>query len=1800
MVFLPARPPISGLPTAQPIAVGLALLLTSCFLLEFSSVVPSTDSLETSDRTDPWSYFDTKLSLLLAHKKLNLHPRVSIVLHKIDRHFIAALYCTLLLTPCLLAEEPAEPDAPSNLAVSFTNDVEPIFSQHCYGCHQGAKQLGSYLMTDFDSMLKGGETAQTAVVPGKPDASYLIQQITPVDGHAEMPDEPFSPLNETELEIIRNWILQGAKNDSVADEGPKYTPDNPPVYIGQPSLASIDVSPDGRKIAAAGFHEVIILDSSTGKRISRLVGMSPRINTVRFSPDGKRLAAVGGTPAVRGEVQIWDIETSELNLSRSVTYDALCGASWSPDGSKLAFGATDNVVRAIDTSSGEQILFQGAHNDWVRDTAFTPDGKHVISVARDMSCKLTEVETERFIDNITSITPGALSGGLSSVKAHPERNEIFVGGADGIAKVYRVFRQTARKIGDDANLVRKFPALPGRISSVSINSDATRLAAAATLDGKSEIRVWKYDFSSEISPELKKIQAKRVADRNADEKKQLENHLNSKITELSKFSIDNAAVFAIAFGKDDALLIAAADGKIRRLDVDGKLTGTFDVSKVADDAKLATSRFNAKTWQTKLEIQTKTNPSSVDTTLDDTTQDAQTQEVAKLLISPSQIKLNSPYAYTQLVITAVMNDDSTRDITRTANIKIPSWATITPRGILRAAGNGTGRIAISYGGLTSKIDMIAKGITPEETGAADHGAVDFIRDVGPILSRLGCNQGTCHGAQKGKNGFKLSLRGYDPVYDLRALTDDLAARRINPASPDESLMLRKPLGLSPHQGGVLMAKGDPYHTVLQRWIADGSQLNLDSPRVTRIEIFPINPVVQRTDAEQQVRVIAHYENGDQRDVTQEAFIESGNTETASVDKNGLLSAIRRGEAAILARYEGAYAATTLTVMGERDGYKTVSVEQWSDIDRLVSDKWQRVKVIPSGMCDDSTFLRRVHLDLTGLPPSSEHVRSFLADETPTREKRARVIDDLIGSEPYVDYWTNKWADLLQVNRKFLGVEGSTKFRDWIRTAIAENRPYNVFAEQVLTATGSNNDNPPASYFKVLRTPENTMENTTHLFLGIRFNCNKCHDHPFERWTQDQYYQMSAFFAQVGLENDPASGKRKIGGTAVEGAKPLFEKVVDRSQGEVKHPKTNAVVTPKFPFDVQHAPKPEATRREQLAAWITHSDNPYFARSYVNRLWGYMLGVGLIEPIDDIRAGNPASNPELLDYLTDSFVKSGFNVAEMHRAICNSRTYQLSIKTNALNEDDSLNYSHALPRRLPAEVIFDAVHTLTGAVSNIPGMPKGTRATAITDSGVKLADGFLQNLGRPARESACECERSYDLQLGPVMALVSGPTVGSAIADPKNVLEKIVAEHPDDNDLAEEIFIRALARYPKPSELKAFAAMKDIIKESHAELLGQLTIAESNWKQRRQELEKIREAKLAKLNEKIVSHTNAIKPAREKLAKEREDRINAAKAALEKEKERIPAKLDKMANAQQKAIEWHPLSYQSGNSTNKAVLTPQPDRSIIASGDASKTVYTVTTRTTLNNITGIRLETLSDASLPSKGPGLADNGNFVVTELEVLSALSTTPEKSNKVKIASGRADFTQPSFNINQAFDGKTNDQRGWAISPAMGTFHWATFKFDQPLQTEGDSILTFKIHQFHNAAKHTLGRFRLSATTAVGNIPLGIAEPLAAILLTPKERRDEKTVEFLNEYVTKTDGDIRKAQEGLAAAGVAVPPDATLVALEKRKVELSQPTVDDPQLVQLRDDAKQSTQQLERIRLTAAEDLTWALINSPAFLFNH
>jgi WD40 repeat protein len=1689
-----------------------------------------------------------------------------------------------------VAEEspPSDPEA-KPAPVSFHRDVLPIFRTNCLGCHQGAKNLGEYVMTQFDKMLAGGESGEKAIVPGNPDASHLIAQITPVDGHAEMPDEPAKPLAASEIELIRRWIAEGANDDSPAQRF-LFDASHPPVYQNPPAITSIDVSPDGTLIAAAGYHEVFLIDAKSNQTLHRLIGASPRINSVRFSPDSSRLAVAGGTPVIAGEIQVWNVKSAELELSKSVTYDTLSGVRWSPDGKQISFGGGDNSVRAIDSTTGEQVLFQGAHEDWVLDTVYTVDGKHLVSVARDMTCKLTEVATERFIDNITSITPGALSGGLNSIERHPRRDELFLGGADGVAKVYRVFRQTERRIGDDANLVRQMPAMAGRIFSVAISPDGSRLAAAATLDGQSEIRVWNYDFDGTMTDDIKRLSSKRVADLSPEEKEKLDKYKNSPVTQIWRAEIVDAAVYSLRFDQDQSLLVAGTDGAIHRYDVDGKVTATIhplDPSAIVANQQ-ASLAFDPVVWATKQASSTEHASENV----------PETDQVTKLEIQPAVIQFNRPLDYFQLLITGTLRDGSTVDLTRAVKWTVPNFTVISPTGILRPITDGDGKLAVSFGGLTASVEAKAANIKVAPGAAAV--PVDFIRDVNPVLSRLGCNQGTCHGAQAGKNGFKLSLRGYDPIFDLRALTDDHAARRVNSSDPDQSLMLHKPLGIAPHQGGTLMSTTDPSFAILRSWIADGCKLDLGTPRVTRIEFSPINPVVNQLGSRQQVRVVAHYADGLQRDVTAEAFITSGNTEVAEASGDGLLTAVRRGEAPILARYEGSYAATTLTVMGKREDFQWTEPPVWNRIDKLVSQKWQRMKIIPSELCSDEEFLRRVYLDLTGMPPSVEATREFLADTTETQRKRAALIDDLISSEDFVEYWTNKWADLLQVNRKFLGVEGSAAYRAWIRDSVARNQPYDEFVREILTAMGSNKDKPEASYYKVLRTAEETMENTTHLFLGIRFNCNKCHDHPFERWTQDQYYETAAFFSRTSLRADPASGKQTIGGSAVDGAKPLYEEVYEADAGEIKHQRTGKEVAPKFPYELPHDAKAEGNRRDQLAAWMSDADNPYFVRSYVNRIWGYMTGVGLIEPIDDIRAGNPPTNPELLEYLADSFVESGFDRRQLMRMICNSRTYQLSVKTNRWNKDDMQNYSHALPRRLSAEVLFDTVHAATGSTPDIPGVPKGTRAAELPDAGVKLSDGFLQSLGRPVRESACECERSSDLQLGPVMALVSGPTVGKAIADTNNELHRIVNSIDDDAKLVEEIFLRTLSRLPKASEIEVFNELRSEIGLNHNALLAALNDREAWWNEELPKREAAWAEAMKRAEEQLAAAIEAAKPEQERLAKEREAKIAEAQAKFDEVKAQAPARLAQWEKEQTDATEWFPLIPTTVNATSKDAFRVLEDRSIVVNGTGAKGVYNLVFNTSLKDITGIRIEALPMDLANGRGPGLADNSNFVLTELEVSLADKKTPKQSTPVVLTGGLADFSQSGFAPPQAIDGNIRDQKGWAVGGSTVYAHWIVFQTKEPIALDENKNLVVQLHQIHNADKHRLGRFRISFTTSkAAKLPLGLAEPYRSVVNTSVDQRTDAEKQLLSGYYESIDAALIPVQEALAAAKAPVPADAEVVASQMRLERAKQPIVVDATLERLRADKIQSELQVKNERLTATEDLVWALINSPDFLFN-
>jgi hypothetical protein len=1003
---------------------------------------------------------------------------------------------------------------------------------------------------------------------------------------------------------------------------------------------------------------------------------------------------------------------------------------------------------------------------------------------------------------------------------------------------------------------------------------------------------------------------------------------------------------------------------------------------------------------------------------------------AKLLrieAQPATLEFKRPFEYRQLLLTGDLATGERIDVTRMAQLEKPdSVVSVSERGLVRPTGDGQGAIKFNLEGQSVLVPV-------KVNGQKEKVEVSFVRDVMPTLSKLGCNAGTCHGAAKGKNGFKLSLRGYDPLEDHQALTDDIEGRRFNRAAPDMSLMLLKPTGAAPHVGGVVMNAGDPSYELLRAWIAQGVKLDLKSPRVASIAITPQTAVLPLPGMSQQMAIHATYSDGSVRDVTAEAFIESSNTEVATADKQGLVSAVRRGEATMLARYEGAYTAAPLVIMGDRSGFAWQEPPANNWIDPLVYEKLKAVKVQAGELCTDGEFIRRIYLDLTGLPPEPDAVRAFLADARPTQVKRDELIDKLVGSPDYVEHWTNKWADLLQVNRKFLGENGAAALRGWIHQAVAGNMPYDKFAYAILTASGS---------------------------------------------TLDQYYHLASYFAQVGRTEDPRFKGQKVGGTEVEAAQPLVEIISDLPSGDVKQPRTGVVSQPEFPYSYPSMAAAGASRRELLARWATSKDNPYFAKSYVNRIWSYLLGVGLIEPVDDIRAGNPPSNPQLLDRLTKDFIDSGFNVQQLVRIICKSRTYQLSIKANQWNQDDTINYSHAIARRLPAEVLFDTIQRATGATSHLPGLPPGARAEQLLDSNVELPGGFLEVFGKPPRESACECERSNGMMLGPVLALVNGPIVADALRDPTNRLAKLCATEKDDRKIVEDLFLAAFARLPTPKEMAA------AVKELHGH---------------RDEYERV-----------VAEH-------------------NKAAGALAAYEATLPAKQAEWEKKLRTQVAWSVLDAASVKSAGGAKLAKQPDGSILASGkNPFPETYTVTASTKLAGITGFRLEVLADDRLPAKGPGRAPNGNFVLNEFKVTAAPEGDPSKAKPVTLHNAHADFSQDQYAVAGAIDG--NPETGWAVAPEFGKTHVAVFELKEPVAFDKGMVLTFTLEQRYAGKEHNIGKFRLSVTST--KPPLGFDGPpeaIAKIVAVESEKRTAEQTTQLTAYFRSLDTQLPQLEQAVA-----------------------------------------------------------------------
>ena len=686
--------------------------------------------------------------------------------------------------------------------------------------------------------------------------------------------------------------------------------------------------------------------------------------------------------------------------------------------------------------------------------------------------------------------------------------------------------------------------------------------------------------------------------------------------------------------------------------------------------------------------------------------------------------------------------------------------------------------------------------------ASEKAAPSFVNDVEPVLTRLGCNSGSCHGKLAGQNGFKLSLRGYAPELDHVAITRDARGRRIAKSRPRESLLLAKPLMRVPHKGGKKLEAGSPEYTTLLAWIAAGAPgPSGQEPAITKLAIDP--PARSyRPDEAIALKVTAGYSDGSSRDVTSLALFKSNEEGLASVSESGRATALRPGATAIMALFQGQVAVHVVTTPYDLAVDPARYDGRANLLDDHVMAKLREVHLEPSPPCDDATFLRRASLDATGTLPSPEAVRAYLADPDP--EKKRKLVDRLLDSPEYVDAWSSRWGELVQNrverDQDQRGKKGVRGFARWIREAVREDRPWDELVRGVLTARGPLSAEPAGGYYLVNRKPEEIAEAATHAFLGTRIQCAKCHNHPLERFTQDDYYGMAAFFTRVKTDGKATDEGKSVdvGLPARRGRKKAGN--VDAEQVGIEQPRTHQFLPPR-PLDRSEAKlEPGQDPREALADWVTSRDNRLFARAIVNRVWKTYFSVGLVEPVDDLRATNPSTNEPLLDALCDDLLAHRYDLKHLMRTILNSRTYALSSDPLPGNAADRKFFSHYYPRRLPAEILADAITVATGVPEHYEGYADGLLALQLPDP--KVRSYLLDTFGRPERVTPCACERSGEVTMPQVLHLMNGEAMEARLSSEEGRMKALLRSGRPDREVVDLLFLATLSRLPSDDQWRA--------------------------------------------------------------------------------------------------------------------------------------------------------------------------------------------------------------------------------------------------------------------------------------------------------------------------------------------------------------------------------------------------------------
>ncbi len=746
-----------------------------------------------------------------------------------------------------------------------------------------------------------------------------------------------------------------------------------------------------------------------------------------------------------------------------------------------------------------------------------------------------------------------------------------------------------------------------------------------------------------------------------------------------------------------------------------------------------------------------------------------------LKVYPPSIEMSSGAARQGLIVQETRPDGVTRDLTTQAKMTVANTNVArVNKSVLFPVGDGTTAVQVSVEGQTVSLPVTVSNATTQPPAS-------FKLDVMPVFTKAGCNAGACHGTSRGKDGFHLSLYGFDPDGDYYRLTREQIGRRVNLAIPEESLIVQKGLGAVQHTGGVRFATNSELCQTLIQWLAQGGTNDSSSvARLTNIEIYPKTAVMEGSNSVQRLTVQARYSDGTERDVSSLAVLLSNNEGTARVSEDGTVVAGQRGEAFIQARFGEFNVGTQIIVIPKDLPYRWPDVAARNYIDEAVYAKLKKLRLVPSEVCDDQAFLRRVFLDITGTLPRPEEIGKFCDDKDP--DKREHIVDQLLGRKEFADLWVMKFAELLEIRSRDNQVypKAALLYFEWLRDQFRTNVPLDRIVSNLLTAAGSTLRRPPANYYEIEPDTLKLAENTAQVFMGMRIQCAQCHNHPFDRWTMKDYYSFAAFFAQVGRK---------------QGEDPRETVIFDRRDGEVKHPLTGAIMHPKFLGGDTPQIKDES-RREVLARWLTAPQNPYFARNLANLVWAQFLGRGIVEPEDDMRISNPPANPELLDALAARLVDYHYDLKKLVRDICSSRTYQLSTHPNETNASDSRNFSHAAIRRIRAEVLLDCISEVTETQDKFPGLPRGAHAVEIADG--NTANYFLTTFGRASRTTVCSCEVKVDPNLSQALHLLNGNTAQRKIEE-GGVVKGLLAHGQTPEQITEELYLRCFSRKPTPDE-----------------------------------------------------------------------------------------------------------------------------------------------------------------------------------------------------------------------------------------------------------------------------------------------------------------------------------------------------------------------------------------------------------------